>query len=218
MLRTLHTIKALRVLYFCAQHYGQTPASSILGVIYGYDETHKGISRVGGSIFARADYSLTLRDRYARWEGEARVFLWNGMGWYYAYLLLHSFPSSELIHLVHLKLPIKIGIESCPSNLQIFSFQAKLPAVLCSPRSLARQLSNRYDIVHSSSKSSSLPAHVRSLNVKLLTFPLVLVSSTTYPSRSRSKLVYRSSGISSGIIWRNAEWTDTAGGVGESNG
>jgi len=50
-----HTVKAIRALYYSAQHYGTTPAGGLIGA-FDKDgkETHQGIGKVDGTIFVRA--------------------------------------------------------------------------------------------------------------------------------------------------------------------
>jgi hypothetical protein len=50
-----HTLKAIRVLCAAARKYGRTPAGQVVGA-FGRDgkETHRGISKVDGSVFVRA--------------------------------------------------------------------------------------------------------------------------------------------------------------------
>jgi len=50
-----HTVKAIRSLYYGAQHYGTTPAGSVIGAFTrDGTETHKGMGKLDGTIFVRA--------------------------------------------------------------------------------------------------------------------------------------------------------------------
>ncbi|KAH9841517.1 uncharacterized protein C8Q71DRAFT_700804 [Rhodofomes roseus] len=50
-----HTLKAIRSLYYAAQHYGTTPPGGAIGAFDAEGrETHEGMSKVDGTIFVRA--------------------------------------------------------------------------------------------------------------------------------------------------------------------
>lgn len=50
-----HTLKAIRALYYAAQKYGTTPAGGAIGAFQSNgEETHKGTSKMDGTIFIRA--------------------------------------------------------------------------------------------------------------------------------------------------------------------
>ncbi|KDQ61069.1 hypothetical protein JAAARDRAFT_45728 [Jaapia argillacea MUCL 33604] len=50
-----HTVKAIRALYYAAQHYGSTPAGDVPGAVDKQGkETHNGIGKLDGTVFVRA--------------------------------------------------------------------------------------------------------------------------------------------------------------------
>jgi hypothetical protein len=49
-----HVVKAIRTLYYCAQHYGNTPAGGVIGARDEAGlETHSGLAKLDGTLFIR---------------------------------------------------------------------------------------------------------------------------------------------------------------------
>ncbi|KAJ6461410.1 hypothetical protein C8R45DRAFT_912241 [Mycena sanguinolenta] len=55
-----HAVKAIRTLFYCAQHYGTTPAGAVPGALDEVgNETHKGAAGLDGTLFVRVAGAVT---------------------------------------------------------------------------------------------------------------------------------------------------------------
>jgi len=55
-----HVVKSIRMLFYCAQHYGNTPAGAVIGAVDANGkETHAGAAMVDGTLFIRVAGALT---------------------------------------------------------------------------------------------------------------------------------------------------------------
>lgn len=77
-----HVIKSIRMLFYCAQRYGRTPAGAVIGAMDSAGkETHKGASALDGTLFIRVAGVLTDGLGWVA-HGEKEAF-WDlsGLGW-----------------------------------------------------------------------------------------------------------------------------------------
>ncbi|KAJ6478975.1 hypothetical protein C8R45DRAFT_1156409 [Mycena sanguinolenta] len=74
-----HVIKAIRTLFYCAQHYGSTPTGAVIGAIdENGQETHKGAAMLDGTLFVRVAGVLTDAIGWVS-HGEEQAF-WDFRG------------------------------------------------------------------------------------------------------------------------------------------
>ncbi|KAJ6474833.1 hypothetical protein C8R45DRAFT_1159993 [Mycena sanguinolenta] len=76
-----HVIKAIRALFYCAQHYGSTPAGAVIGAVdENGQETHKNAAMLDGTMFIRVAGVLSDAVGWVA-HGEEEVFWDFGGGW-----------------------------------------------------------------------------------------------------------------------------------------
>ncbi|KAJ6450365.1 hypothetical protein C8R45DRAFT_1224100 [Mycena sanguinolenta] len=76
-----HVIKAIRALFYCAQHYGSTPAGAVVGAVdENGQETHKNAAMLDGTVFVRVAGVLSDAVGWVA-HGEEEVFWDFGGAW-----------------------------------------------------------------------------------------------------------------------------------------
>ncbi|KAJ7726744.1 hypothetical protein B0H16DRAFT_262936 [Mycena metata] len=77
-----HVVKSIRMLFYCAQRFGGTPAGSVIGALDGEGkETHKGAAKLDGTLFIRVAGKLTDAVGWVANEEKERFWDFGGIGW-----------------------------------------------------------------------------------------------------------------------------------------
>ncbi|KAF8217460.1 hypothetical protein K438DRAFT_1557680 [Mycena galopus ATCC 62051] len=77
-----HVVKSIRMLFYCAQHYGNTPSGAVVGAIDANGkETHAGAAVVDGTLFIRVAGVLTGSLGWVAHGEEERGWDFRGVGW-----------------------------------------------------------------------------------------------------------------------------------------
>ncbi|KAJ7446572.1 hypothetical protein FB451DRAFT_788611 [Mycena latifolia] len=77
-----HVIKAIRMLFYCAQRYGYTPTGAVAGgVDAAGNEPHNGAAKVDGTLFIRVAGVLTDALGWVAHGDTERFWDFSGLGW-----------------------------------------------------------------------------------------------------------------------------------------
>ncbi|KAJ7022471.1 hypothetical protein C8F04DRAFT_1048986 [Mycena alexandri] len=77
-----HVVKAIRMLFYCAQQYGGTPAEAVIGAVDGEGkEIHKGAAKLDGTLFIRVAGKLTDAVGWVANGEKERFWDFGGIGW-----------------------------------------------------------------------------------------------------------------------------------------
>jgi len=70
------------MLFYCAQKYGNTAAGRVIGAVDGAgNETHKGSTKLDGTLFLRVAGELTNGLGWVAHGEEERFWDFSGIGW-----------------------------------------------------------------------------------------------------------------------------------------
>ncbi|EGO22537.1 hypothetical protein SERLADRAFT_451376 [Serpula lacrymans var. lacrymans S7.9] len=76
-----HTLKAIRTLYYAAQHYGHKAPGQVLGSSYNGKETHVGVEKLDGTVFVRAAGVIMDTLGWVSHGEGAGKWDYSGLGW-----------------------------------------------------------------------------------------------------------------------------------------
>ncbi|KAJ6524150.1 hypothetical protein B0H19DRAFT_972283 [Mycena capillaripes] len=75
-----HVVKSIRMLFYCAQKYGNTPAGTAIGAVDKGNETYKGAATLDGTLFVRVAGVLTDAVGWVAHEEKEKFWDFRG-GW-----------------------------------------------------------------------------------------------------------------------------------------
>jgi hypothetical protein len=77
-----HVIKSIRMLFYCAQQYGSTPAGAVIGAVDSAGkETHNGAATLDGTLFIRVAGVLSDAVGWVAHGEKERFWDLSGIGW-----------------------------------------------------------------------------------------------------------------------------------------
>ncbi|KAF8217456.1 hypothetical protein K438DRAFT_2006594 [Mycena galopus ATCC 62051] len=77
-----HVAKSIRMLFYCAQHYGNTPAGAVVGAVDANGkETHSGVAMLDGTLFIRVAGVLTDSLGWVAYGEDEQGWDFRGVGW-----------------------------------------------------------------------------------------------------------------------------------------